>query len=93
MFLKRNMKTKCKPCVCTSKNHKQMGSLHVTFVFPPYRLLETKQELENECTKLQSVVCKLELAVADASNDAIHVTKVHQERHTSERCTVVYTAM
>ena len=49
------------------------------------RLLETNQKLENDCTKLQSTVCTLELAVSDADKEVAHLTELHQQTLDIER--------
>ena len=54
------------------------------------RLLEAKQELEKDCTKLQSMVCELELAVSDASKEVAHVTDIQQHTLDTERYYCMY---
>ncbi|CAI8035516.1 hypothetical protein GBAR_LOCUS19920 [Geodia barretti] len=49
------------------------------------RLLETKQQLENDCAKLQSTVCALELTVSDANKEVAHLAEIHQQTLDIER--------
>jgi hypothetical protein len=49
------------------------------------RLLETKQQLENDCAKLQSTVCALELTVSDVNKEVAHLTEIHQQTLDIER--------